>query len=863
MEARFSIAREQNILNSGDTRVSGCDANNFSGIEDILEKLVDPRDSQAIKVCLKNNRPAEVATVISHLKAVKQAYDQGRKEVIVVEDDITFEFCPMWGRTLKDLIAPGLPEDTQEPRILQLSWSAPYAFVRESNSSREELWAPPHHLCCGAFSYYLNRAAMEAILSKHYRTDSKKWFLSGSTMKGRGYVSESIIFGLSCASTLVCRHPLFAYEGIDSTIHPQNLPRHNRHLQWMRTLYRNLEGKPIPFHRKREIPLQPENPTLVYKVGTQPKEIPLVGLVMICKNESHIVQQALNSVKDHIGYWILADNGSTDGSRELVRDFFKRKGIPGEVWADKWDGLSPNRSRALDLCQGKMQFAFMMDCDDLWETDESKVPEGTNPFEDLNKVVKQNSASRAWITLHSGDYEYRRGDMFRVSPLNIWKYEGVAHNFAKVKKGFEKHYLGTSSCLAKRGHVHSRRLGSRGKDNKKYQNNVRKFEAKIKENPGDTRSWFYLAESYKDSGNQQKAYDTYMKRSLMYGGYEEERAMASFKVAQIAVRTKNVDRVQLCRRAILDRPSRPESYFLLSQELRSAGRYREACEWAYEGYLQASDPKKTDSLFMSRSSYDWKMEDEFASAMSWIPEFRAMAVVHFCRLLEKANREKRPYGMGDRDKSRYVRGISTYSKAACEQRKHPRRPDRPMVPTMTGQEYLRYCQLLKDSKSVFEWGGLSEGNTLAAIEAGVETVVAVDSDPSTISKLRTRDIFNKVVLIHADLGPVGNHGVPKNDSSKDKWSGYSKTIERQEIVPDVVLVGGRFRVACMLRAALKAPQSTIVCLDYSKRKAYHIVSSFLDKVEPPTGRMQLFNVKENADRDAMMKIVREYEIHKL
>ena len=48
-------------------------------------------------------------------------------------------------------------------------------------------------------------------------------------------------------------------------------------------------------------------------------------LGMIVKNEAAIIRECLDSVTSLIDYWIICDTGSTDGTQELVRNYFKDK----------------------------------------------------------------------------------------------------------------------------------------------------------------------------------------------------------------------------------------------------------------------------------------------------------------------------------------------------------------------------------------------------------------------------------------------------------------------------------------------------------------------------------------------------------
>ena len=87
-------------------------------------------------------------------------------------------------------------------------------------------------------------------------------------------------------------------------------------------------------------------------------------LSMIVKNETHIITECLESVAPYIDYWIIADNGSTDGTQQLIKDFFEEKGIPGELHEVEWVNFGHNRTEALKMCDGKADYIFMIDADD-------------------------------------------------------------------------------------------------------------------------------------------------------------------------------------------------------------------------------------------------------------------------------------------------------------------------------------------------------------------------------------------------------------------------------------------------------------------------------------------------------------------
>ncbi len=56
---------------------------------------------------------------------------------------------------------------------------------------------------------------------------------------------------------------------------------------------------------------------------------PTICLTMIVKNEAHVIERCLASVKSIVSSWVIVDTGSTDGTQEIVRSVMA--GIPGEL----------------------------------------------------------------------------------------------------------------------------------------------------------------------------------------------------------------------------------------------------------------------------------------------------------------------------------------------------------------------------------------------------------------------------------------------------------------------------------------------------------------------------------------------------
>ena len=68
-------------------------------------------------------------------------------------------------------------------------------------------------------------------------------------------------------------------------------------------------------------------------------------LNMIVKNESHIIEETLTNILEYmeLDYWVISDTGSTDNTKQIIKDFFKNKNIPGELFEDEWKDFGHNR----------------------------------------------------------------------------------------------------------------------------------------------------------------------------------------------------------------------------------------------------------------------------------------------------------------------------------------------------------------------------------------------------------------------------------------------------------------------------------------------------------------------------------------
>ena len=154
-----------------------------------------------------------------------------------------------------------------------------------------------------------------------------------------------------------------------------------------------------------------------------------------------------------------------------------------------------------------------------------------------------------------------------------------------------------------------------------------------------------------------------------------------------------------------------------------------------------------------------------------------------------------------------------------------------------------FKDILKTSEHFGEYGcGSSTEWVLKNTNADI---VSVDSSKEWIDKINSKNAaYNKrLKLQHIDIGEVENWGRPVGYEKSYNFINYFNWIWTQDILPDTVLIDGRFRVCCFLTSIKYANENTkIIFDDYNNRPYYHVVEKFIKK-EQICGRQALFIVK--------------------
>jgi len=347
-------------------------------------------------------------------------------------------------------------------------------------------------------------------------------------------------------------------------------------------------------------------------------------LVMIVKDEEKVIERCLRSAIPVISSWCIVDTGSTDKTKEIIREVMKD--IPGELHERPWKNFAHNRTEMIVLANGKADYNVMLDADDVLVVPDGFVlPELTHHR--YNLMVKHRNVA------HSRPHVFKNDAGFYFeSVLHEYLHRDGETTTGKLD-GIEYRVIG--------GGV---RVG--GDPVGKYMRDAALLIKEISRDPKShlvPRYTFYLAQSYRDAAicmlaepatpvretattlarerlNAQRTRDVkklwekalraYEKRATQ-GSYYQEVFVSLVEAGKLHESLKSPEKTihDTYIRAYEYLPERgPEALHYLSRYYRWKDRFHLAYLYA----KMAVTLPQPEGLFVEHDIYAWRMRDELA-----------------------------------------------------------------------------------------------------------------------------------------------------------------------------------------------------------------------------------------------------------
>jgi hypothetical protein len=156
---------------------------------------------------------------------------------------------------------------------------------------------------------------------------------------------------------------------------------------------------------------------------------------------------------------------------------------------------------------------------------------------------------------------------------------------------------------------------------------------------------------------------------------------------------------------------------------------------------------------------------------------------------------------------------------------------------MSQREKQCFNDLLSKSKFYLEFG--AGGSTIMAAQSSAQFIVSVESDSAWIAKLKeegaikTAELAGRLFLLHIDIGSVGSWGAPVDERRIKSWVDYyTQPFILYDFPFELILIDGRFRVACALATAVFAqPIARVAIHDYELRTKYYAIEKYFDIID--------------------------------
>lgn len=341
-----------------------------------------------------------------------------------------------------------------------------------------------------------------------------------------------------------------------------------------------------------------------------------IGLVMIVKNEAHIIARCLRAAIALVDYALIVDTGSSDDTQNAARAFLRANRLAGNVVEEKWQNFAYNRSSALARLRKRtdIDYALMIDADEVlvFETgfDAAAFKQKlTADLYDIKTALRGTNYYRPQLSANRKPFFYK----------------GVLHEYLECDEPFSRD---TAQGFVNRPIQDS----ARNRNPRKYLDDAAALEQALQRETDPfliARYIFYLAQSYRDAGHQKKALAAYQKRAQL-GFWDQEIYISLLSVARLREQLGHPFEKTLASYLLAHKtmPNRLEAPHDAARLCRLNGCHPQAYLLAKHG-LSIAPPAA--GLFVEQWIADYALLDEFSISAFWAGHYAES--VDACRRL--------------------------------------------------------------------------------------------------------------------------------------------------------------------------------------------------------------------------------------
>jgi len=189
-----------------------------------------------------------------------------------------------------------------------------------------------------------------------------------------------------------------------------------------------------------------------------------------------------------------------------------------------------------------------------------------------------------------------------------------------------------------------------------------------------------------------------------------------------------------------------------------------------------------------------------------------------------------------------------------------------MEPHLSKNDKEMFYRYFKNTNVYFEYG--SGGSTYqASIRKNIKIIYSVESDIQWQKKLKQIITNPNINYIYNEMDTQPNTwGTPGKNATNIQKKNYSNQITKlskeEQCSIDLVLIDGRFRVACCLKCYDIIKDDCLIAFDdFLDRPPYHIVLEYFDILEKTQdNRMVILKKKKNVN--IPKELIEKYELNR-
>ena len=350
-------------------------------------------------------------------------------------------------------------------------------------------------------------------------------------------------------------------------------------------------------------------------------------LTMIVKDEGHVIERCLESCYRLVDSYCIVDTGSTDRTKEIIKNFFDNKGIEGKIVDFPFTNFEECRNVAIAEGRKLGEYGFWIDADETLELYDKFNKEL------FSKSIVKNKLDQSLLTCEYDKLKYVRTQIYRFDKGYYWY--GPVHEVLTLSPEDSNAIKGDHF---KYGHIVIKSEGNswQGNVSEKYRDHAEiLLQYQNDNNWKDPRWTFYLAQSYRDAyqtlDDNLKNTDigkNYVSKCLKYYNLrlEQGRNPNSFveelyysqlmisKYVQPDVDLANYI-LNLLKCDNLNPFNRIEHLYYVSLAMLEGGYPGAALTQAEKGLQYIKNGTKA-VLFLEHSVYEWKMLETYGVCLA-------------------------------------------------------------------------------------------------------------------------------------------------------------------------------------------------------------------------------------------------------